>query len=129
VLVEHRVDDVDERFVAGEKAVTAGQQIPFEPALALMLAQHFHHAAIGGDVVVAGNDFRRRAAARDLEHGAPAVRGRFVRTEDAKGGGIELDHIADELALNAGGFGVHGTGLLHLHRKVAEIRQAQVAQQ
>ena len=40
VLVEHRIDDVDERFVAGEKAVAAGEQITFEPALAKMLAEH-----------------------------------------------------------------------------------------
>ena len=39
VLVEHRVDDVDERFVAGEEAVPAGQQVAFEPALAHVLAR------------------------------------------------------------------------------------------
>jgi hypothetical protein len=37
VLVEHRVDDVDERLVAVEQAVAAGQQIPLQPALALVL--------------------------------------------------------------------------------------------
>ena len=34
VLVEHRVDDVDERLVAGEEAVPAGQQVSLQPALA-----------------------------------------------------------------------------------------------
>ena len=34
VLVEHRIDDVDECLVAGEQAVSAGEQITFEPALA-----------------------------------------------------------------------------------------------
>ena len=34
VLVEHRVDDVDESLVAGEEAVTAGEQVAFEPAFA-----------------------------------------------------------------------------------------------
>ena len=47
MLIEHRIDDVNERFVAGEEAVPAREQITFEPALALVLAQHFHHAAIG----------------------------------------------------------------------------------
>jgi hypothetical protein len=37
VLVEHRVDDVDEGLVAVEEAVAAGQQIALEPALTLML--------------------------------------------------------------------------------------------
>ena len=75
------------------------------------------------------NDLCRRATVRHLEHGAPAVRGRFVRAEHAKVGGIELDHVADELALDARGFAFHGAGLRHVHRVIAKIRQAQVAQQ
>ena len=38
VLVEHRIHDVDECLVAGEKAVPAGEQIAFQPALAGVLA-------------------------------------------------------------------------------------------
>ena len=52
VLVEHRVDDVDERLVAGEEAVSAGQQIAFEPALALVLAQHLHDPAVRREMVI-----------------------------------------------------------------------------
>ena len=52
VLVEHRIDDVDERLVAGKEAVPAGEQISFQPALALVLAQHLHHAAVGVQVIV-----------------------------------------------------------------------------
>jgi hypothetical protein len=37
VLVEHRIDDVDERLIAVEQAVAAGEQISLQPALALML--------------------------------------------------------------------------------------------
>jgi hypothetical protein len=33
VLVEHRVDDVDERLVAAEQAVPAAEQVALEPAL------------------------------------------------------------------------------------------------
>ena len=47
VLIEHRVDDVDERLVAGKESVPAGQEIPFQPTLALVLAEHFHHPAVG----------------------------------------------------------------------------------
>ena len=39
VLVEHRVDDVDERLVAVEEAVPAGEQVALEPALAQVLAR------------------------------------------------------------------------------------------
>jgi hypothetical protein len=52
VLVEHGVDDVDEGFVAGEKAVAAGEEVAFEPALAEMLGEDFEDAAVGGEVVV-----------------------------------------------------------------------------
>jgi hypothetical protein len=47
VLVEHRIHDVDECFVAGEKTVPAGEQIAFQPALAGVLGQDFHNPAIG----------------------------------------------------------------------------------
>src|SRR6516162_2977494 len=40
MLVEHRVDDVDEGLVAAEEAVPASQQVTFEPALALMFGQY-----------------------------------------------------------------------------------------
>ena len=53
VLVEHRVDDVDEGFVAIEEAVTPGQQIALEPSLAKMLAQHLHDPPVGPQVIVA----------------------------------------------------------------------------
>ena len=54
MLVDHGIDDVDEGLVAGEEAVPAGQQIAFEPALALVLAQHLHHASVGRKMVVVG---------------------------------------------------------------------------
>ena len=54
VLVEHRIDDVNKSLVARKEAMAAGEQIAFQPALALVFAQHLHHAAIGSDVVVDG---------------------------------------------------------------------------
>ena len=45
MLVEHRVDDVDERFVAVEQTVPPSEQVPLQPSLALVLAEHFHYAA------------------------------------------------------------------------------------
>src|SRR5690606_14763977 len=39
VLVDHRVDDVHERLVAGEQAVPPGEQIALEPALAHVLGE------------------------------------------------------------------------------------------
>ena len=52
VLVEHRVDDVDEGLIAAEEAVPAGQQIALQPALAEVLGEDLHHAAVGTEVFV-----------------------------------------------------------------------------
>ena len=45
---------------------------------------------------------------RHLENGIPAVRGGFVRAEDAEIArvGVGLQHVADELALDARDFGL-----------------------
>ena len=40
VLIEHRVDDVDERLVAGEDPVAAAEQVTLEHALADVLREH-----------------------------------------------------------------------------------------
>ena len=47
MLVEHRINDVNERLVTVEQPVPAGEQIALKPALALMFAQHFQYAAGG----------------------------------------------------------------------------------
>ena len=52
VLIEHRVNDVDECFVAGEEPVPSRQQISLQPPLALVFAQHLHYPAIRRNMVV-----------------------------------------------------------------------------
>ncbi len=70
VLVEHRIDDVDEGFVATEKSMAAGQQIAFEPAFAHMLAEHFEDAAGGRNVIVEWKRLGHRFAVGDFEQSA-----------------------------------------------------------
>ena len=83
VLVEHRVDDVDERLVAREEPVAPGQEVALEPALAHVLAQDLEHAAVGRRGASSpGVDRQHPAPVRDLEHGVPAVRGGLVRAHD-----------------------------------------------
>ena len=52
MLVEHRVDDVDEGLVAVEEAVAAAEQIALQPALAEVLGEDLHDATVGSEVVV-----------------------------------------------------------------------------
>ena len=54
VLVEHRVDDVRERFVGVEEAVAAGEQVAFEPPEQRVLRQHLHDPAVGRQLAAVG---------------------------------------------------------------------------
>src|SRR6187402_1627748 len=74
VLVEHRVDDVDEGFVAVEQAVSSGEQVTFQPALALMLAQHRVEYASGrGEELIARTRRGLPLARRYFEERAQSV--------------------------------------------------------
>src|SRR5262249_9150931 len=68
VLVEHGINDVDKRLVAAEEAMPAGQEVALQPALALVLAEHFHHPAIRTELVVLRIDFGHVAALGYLQH-------------------------------------------------------------
>ena len=60
VLVEHGVDDVDERLVAVEQAVPPGQQVALQPAFGLVLAEHgVQHPPVGSEELVVGRRLRR----------------------------------------------------------------------
>jgi hypothetical protein len=50
MLIEHRVDDVDERLIAREQAMASREQISFEPAFAQMLAQHLDDATVDAEI-------------------------------------------------------------------------------
>ena len=84
VLVEHRVDDVDEGLVAVEDAVPARQQVPLEPALAQMLRQDLDDAAFRREVLVGREDRCLPLTVGRREDVAEAVRRGLVRPEDAE---------------------------------------------
>src|SRR5271154_4354005 len=67
VLVDHRVNYMDERLIAIEETVATGQEIAFQPPLAEVLRQHLHHSAIRGEMIVANNCFSSPCAISDLE--------------------------------------------------------------
>lgn len=84
VLVEHRVDDVDERLVAVEHAVASGEEVPLEPSLALVLGEHLDDPARTGEVVVgvAGQVAGVPDLVGRVEDSLEAVGRGLVRTED-----------------------------------------------
>ena len=131
VLVEHRVDYVDERLVAREEAVPARQEVAFEPALAEMLAQDLHRAAVRRHVVVGGEYLGGGHAGGGIEDGRPAVGGHLVGAEDAEvslGLAVAQD-VADELPLHARGLGDGLAGLGDAHGVIAEIGELEVLEE
>jgi hypothetical protein len=131
VLVEHGIDDVDEGFIAGEEPVPAGEQVAFEPALAKMFAQDFHHPSVLGEMdVVRFDPFDPDPLGR-LEHRIEPVRGGLVRSHDAEISrlGVELDDIAQEFSELARGLGLHVAGRADFDGVAAIIRQFQFALQ
>src|ERR1700733_3421487 len=84
MLVEHGIDDVDEGLIAIEEPVAAGEEIPFKPAFALMLAQHFHHAPLGSEKFILRVNRSAPLAVGGLEYRLQTVRQRLVGPEDAK---------------------------------------------
>ena len=133
VLVEHRVDDVDERLVAVEQAVAAGEQVALEPALAEVLGQDLHHAAVGREVVVAVG---RRSAIHARSVASNTAPSRF----DAVSSGPKSAEVARP-ALRAHDVAQEArrarasprssvvAGRRHVDRVVAEVGQLEVAQQ
>ena len=82
MLVEHGVDDVDERLVAVEEPMAAGEEVPLEPPLALVLGEHLHDPAVVGEVVVAVAQLGLPRPVGDLEHVLKAVGRGLVRPEE-----------------------------------------------
>src|SRR5581483_156546 len=121
----------DESFVAGKKSVPSGQQIPFQPTLAEVLAQDFDDATLMGNVLVGAEDFAHKRAFSGLEDTAGAIRFRLVRPENAEVflGGISFDDVAQKRAKNARGFAGRRAGLSDLEGVITKIGDAQVLEE
>ncbi len=101
VLAEHRVDDADERLITVEHPVPAGQQISFQPTLALVLAEHrVQHESGGRQEFVVALRARVPLPVGHLEDRAQKVRYRLVRAEDPEIPLrlVQLHHVTQELS-------------------------------
>src|SRR5215471_20965334 len=81
VLIEYRINDMNECLVTRKEAVAASQQIALKPTLALVLAEHFHDPSIGREVIVPRKRLGDPGAIGHLEYVLPAVRVVLVGTE------------------------------------------------
>src|SRR5688572_2790167 len=126
VLVEHRVDDMNKSLVTREKTMPARQEVAFEPTLALVLAQHFHDAAVGGELVIEVETLRVPGPVSHIEHVLPAVRIIFVWTEQAKilTLEIELHYVTQVAALNPGSLSGFRPRLGYFYFVGSKVRQS-----
>ena len=109
-----------------------GQQISFQPTLALVLAEHRVQHASGGREEFIILDFPGiPLAVGDFKNRAQKIRECLIGAEDAEIALIliQLGHIAQELTQHERILAVNGAGRGHIHRVVMEVRHAQVAQQ
>ena len=129
MLIEHRIDDVDEGLVTVEEAVTAGQQVPLQPALALMLRQHLHHLPVWREVIVGRQRLGVPGTVGRLEHRRETVRGGLVGAEEAEPVGVRPDHVTQEAAEHPRRLGERRPRSRHLDRVSAEVGQGQILEQ
>ena len=124
VLVEHRVDDVDEGLVAVEQAVPAGEQVALQPSLALVLGQHLHHPAGPGQVIVdlGGEELGVPLFVGHVEDGLQSVGGGLVGAEDTEVVRVEPNHLGQPLTEDPGGLGDARTGGRYVDAVVPEVR-------
>src|SRR5262249_32726921 len=106
MLIEHRVYDVNESLVAGKKSMTPGQQITFAPALAHVLAQDFHDASVGREVLSRAQKRLHPYLVRGLIQSIEPVGRGLVGTEDPEVPGVlvQFHHVAQKRAQYPGGF-------------------------
>ena len=131
MLVDHRVDDVDERLVAVEQAVPAREQVPLQPALALVFGQHLDDAPGAGEMLVhlRPDELGVPLFVGRVENRLKAVRCGLVGTEDAEVVGIEPNHLGQPLTEHLGRFGHGRAGGGYVYAVLPEVGKPQILQQ
>ena len=125
VLVEHRIDDVDECLVAVEQPVPASQQVTLQPALALMLGEHLDHPAHSREVLVhlGTDELGVPLLVGPVEHGLQPVGRGLVGSEDPEIVRIEPDDLGQPLTQHPGGLGDRGPRGGDVDREFTEVGQ------
>ena len=128
MLVEHRVDDVDERLVAVEQTVPTGQQITLEPTLALVFGQHLDHPAGTSEMVVhlGPEELGVPLLVGGIEHRLESVGCGLVGPEDPEVVRVEPNHVGQPLAEHLGGLGQCRTRCGYVDGVIPEVGQTEI---
>ena len=131
VLVEHRIDDVDERLVAREEPVPSGEEITFQPALALVLTEHLHYSAVGRQMIVPGkvSATQERLVTSSTSCQRFELFSSGLKSRKFFASRFSFITSRRNLPMIRVDSAVDGAGLAHFDSVIAEIRQPQIAQE
>ena len=132
VLREHGVNYADERLIAVEEAVAAGEQVALEHTLAHVLGEHgVHDSAVGGEMIVGVVGFAVPDTVGFLKYRVQSVGVRLVGAEGAEVAllVVELVDIAHEVAEYGHILRPDAAGEGNIHAVLAEVGHAQILQQ
>src|SRR5262249_39086985 len=118
-----------EGLVAVEDAVPTRQQVALEPALALVLGEHFDDASFWGLVLVGRQPGGHPLPVGHLEDGAQAVRLRLVGAEDAEARRVAAYDVPQPDAEDARRLAERRAGSGDLDGVIAEVRDGEVAEE
>src|SRR5690349_11324828 len=104
--------------------MTPGQQVSFEPSLAKMLAENFHHASVGRFVFVSRKRFGDPDSIRNFKQRIEAVRCSLVWSNNAEVASIEVElhHVAQEPSQHTSRLGLDCPRRWNFHRVFAIVR-------
>ncbi len=109
--------------------MTAGQEIALEPALAQMLAEHFHDASVGRYMIVARQYLRRRDAVGHLEQRVEPVGTGLIRPHDPEDMLVCAHDVAQQRTEHVRRFSADGTGRRDRDRIRADVGHDEIVQQ
>src|SRR5271166_3401732 len=132
VLVEHGIDDVDEGFITGEKAMAAGENVSLKPAFERVLTEYLHNAAEEiklAAISVVGYVLGKPCFLRGSIDSSQPVGGGLVRSEDAERTHISAHHLGKKVCEHIGRQSVSYARPFHFDGIVAKVRQFELFSQ
>src|SRR5262244_1361801 len=128
MLVEHRVDNVDEWLIAVDEPVPSAQKVSFQPPFHRMLTEHLHDPTLRVQFATVG--ILRKILSQpnllcDFVNGFEPVRLGFVWPKDTEAVHVQPHYFFKEFAKSGNVPGLTPTGLFEVDGELAEVRHIQ----
>src|SRR5215475_7999714 len=126
MLIEHRVDNMNERLIAVDKTMPPTKNVALQPTFHGVLAKHFHDSAIRRQLPPVGV-FRKILAHPDLFtdfiQGLELIGLSLVRPEHSESLDVVSHYFPKEIAERRDVASERCAGLLDFDREVTKIRE------